>query len=142
MDNPHFTEERLKEIFEAVHEARKLGILTEGIKIKENFVTEKPVKIKENSSGSTTSSSLLYDERPPRADVKAKLRDIAELLPIQSEFFPYFKPKVLKKFIRVIIGNADDRTVKKYLKCITDNSEKDPIRGLYDVRGFCTQALK
>ena len=140
MDNPHFNEDRLKEIFEAVHDARKLGILTDDTTVNENFKIENPVKIKENNLDTTT-SSLLLGGRAPRIDSLVKLRKIARLLQIQSEFYPNFKPRHLEKFIRIVIGNADSRTVQRYLKCITGLSQKHKVYGLYDVSGFCIQAL-
>ena len=134
MDNPHFNLDDIAEILENIHKAKKLGILIEDTR--DATEGNKSVNTKKSPSPTTT-SSLLYDGRVPRADVSIKLRKIAEVLPIQSEFYPNFKPKVLEKFIRVIIGNADIRTVKKYLKCITDKSEKDRVHGLYDVTDFC-----
>ncbi len=139
MDNPHFNEDELKEILENIHKAKKLGILIEDTR--DAAEENKSVNIKQSPSPTTT-SSLLYDGRVPRGDVAIKLRKIAELLQIQSEFYPNFKPKVLEKLIRAIIGNAVNRTVKKYLKCISDESEKDMVHGKYNVRGFCIQALK
>ena len=139
MDNPHFNLDDIAEVLENIHKAKKLGILIEDTR--DSTEENKSVNIKKSPSPTTT-SSLLYDGRVPRADVSIKLRKIAELLQIQSEFYPNFKPRVLEKLIRAIIGNAVNRTVKKYLKCITDLSEKDRIHGLYNVRGFCIQALK
>ena len=139
MDNPHFNEDELKEILENIHKAKKLGILVEDTR--DTAEENKSVDIKK-SPGPTATSSLLYDGRVPRGDVVIKLRKIAELLPIQSEFYPNFKPKVLEKFIRIIIGNVVRRTMKKYLNCIFNSSKKDTIHGTYDVRGFCSQALK
>jgi len=54
MDNPHFNEDELKEIFENIHKAKKLGILTDDTKVIENFEIEKPVKIKENNLDTTS----------------------------------------------------------------------------------------
>jgi len=135
----YFKLEEIIELLENIDKALKWEIITPQIKdiSYENRIT----RITENNPATTTSSSLFYNGRTPRLDVVIKLRKIAELLQIQSEFYPNFKPRHLEKFIRIVIGNADSRTVKKYLKCITDKSEKDRVHGKYDVRGFCTQAL-
>lgn len=85
----------------------------------------------------TTSSSILIDGRTPRIDVLENLESIAKLLKTQSQIYPKFKPKLLSILITKAIGPKDHRILKKYLNCITENSTKDKIHGLYDVTQFC-----
>lgn len=87
----------------------------------------------------TTSSSVLITGRPPRIDSWKKITEIAKLLKIQSELYPFFKPKQLKAFIKVITGPADSRTIKKYFDCVTNYSKKDMINGVYDISEFCNK---
>jgi len=61
----------------------------------------------------TSSSSILFDGRAARKDVRIKLGKIAELLKLQSEFGLIFKEKPLKKFIKIVLGPVDKRTLKK-----------------------------
>ena len=91
---------------------------------------------KENT---TTSSCILIDGRAPRIDSWNKVTEIAKLLKIQSQFYPFFKPKQLKGLVTVVIGKSDPRTVKKYFDCVTSNSKKDMVHGLYDVSEFCNK---
>lgn len=85
----------------------------------------------------TTSSSLEYGGRPARVDVVIRMKQIASLLMIQSEHYPNFTSTTLRKFIKLGIGQVDERILKKYLNCITDYSKKDKIHGKYDVTEFC-----
>jgi len=85
----------------------------------------------------TSSSSILIDGRTPRIDMLENLEKISNLLKTQSEHFPKFKPSLLSILVEKAIGPRDIRTKKKYLDCITNNSEKDRIHGLYDVTQFC-----
>jgi len=85
----------------------------------------------------TTSSSVLFDGKPPRIDVREKLQKIGRLLKVQSQFYPNFKRKQVFGLIKVIIGNVDSRTKKKYFECVTKNSTPDKIKGEYDVTQFC-----
>ena len=86
---------------------------------------------------STTTSSLLFNGREPRVDVLEKLHDIGRLLKVQSQFYPNFKPKHLLGLFKVILGNVDERTKKKYFDCVKSYSKPDKIKGEYDVSGFC-----
>ena len=85
----------------------------------------------------TTSSSILFDGMPPRIDVIEKLQKIACLFKMQSKDYPIFKQKQLLGLIKVILGNVDERTKKKYFHCVTSNSKPDKIHGVYDVTQFC-----
>ena len=85
----------------------------------------------------TTTSSLLIDGRKPRIDRHEKLEKIAKLLKIQSQFYPKFKPRVLKQMIRIAIGGHDYRTMEFYFSSVTYFSKKDKIQGMYDVTEFC-----
>jgi len=142
MDNPHFNEDELKEILENIHKAKKLGILPDETRINENFDIRKPVKITENNSGSATSSSLLYDGRPPRSDVFLNLKGIGKFLQSQLQSYPWFTPKQLEMAICQICGNKEGRTMKKYFDSIVRFSKKHKKYGLYDVSGFCIMAIK
>ena len=84
----------------------------------------------------TTSSSILFDGKPPRIDVLERLRNLASLFKGQSEWYPNFKEKQVFGLIKVILGNADQRTKKKYFDCVTSNSKPDKIHGVYNVTQF------
>ena len=85
----------------------------------------------------TTSSSILFDGKPPRIDVLERLRDLARLFKGQSAWYPNFKEKQVFGLIKVILGYADQRTMKKYFHCVTSNSKPDKSHGVYDVTQFC-----
>jgi len=87
----------------------------------------------------TTSSSILFDGRPPRIDSWDKIVKIAKLLKIQSEHYPNYKPKPLKSFVKVILDPVDSRTLKKYVDCVITYSTPDKIKGKYDVTQFCNK---
>jgi len=84
----------------------------------------------------TTTSSLLFNEKEPRADVLSRLQDFGRLLG-QSQFYPNFKQKQIQRWLKVILGNVDERTQKKYFDCVTSYSIKDMEKGEYDVTQFC-----
>jgi len=84
-----------------------------------------------------TTSSLLFNGREPRVDVLEKLQDIGHLLKRQSLSYPNFKQKQLLGLFKVVLGNIDERTKKKYFDCVKSYSKKDKIKGEYDVCGFC-----
>ena len=84
----------------------------------------------------TTTSSLLFNGKEPRADVSARLQDLARLFKI-SQFYPNFKRKQVLGLIKVILQNADERTKKKYFDCVTSYSIKDMEKGEYDATQFC-----
>jgi len=85
----------------------------------------------------TTSSSILFDGKTPRIDVQEKLQKIGRLFKIQSKDYPIFKQKQVLGLIKVILGNADSRTKKKYFDCVRNYSTPDKIHGVYDVTNFC-----
>jgi len=39
----------------------------------------------------------------------------------------------------VVLGKVDDRTIKNYLDCIVDASDKDKTNGTIDVSEFCNK---
>jgi len=85
----------------------------------------------------TTTSSLLFNGKEPRADVLARLQDLARLFKLQSKDYPSFKRKQVYGLIKVVLGNVDERTQKKYFDCVTSYSIPDKIKGFYDVTQFC-----
>jgi len=85
----------------------------------------------------TTTSSLLFNGKEPRADVFARLQDFGRLLRGQSQFYPNFKQKQIQRWLKVILGSVDERTKKKYIDCVTSYSIPDKIKGEYDVTQFC-----
>jgi len=87
----------------------------------------------------TTSSSILFDGKPPRIDVLERLRELARLFKGQSEWYPNFKEKQVFGLIKVILGLADQRTKKKYFECVRKYSTPDKIKGQYDVTQFCKE---
>ena len=89
----------------------------------------------------TTSSSLLFDERPiSRIDVWERILEITKKLKIQSELYPIFRLKQLKAINKVVLGEVDPRTAKKYLNCVIDASAKNIRNGTIDVTAFCDTA--
>ncbi|MCH8982180.1 hypothetical protein IH922_09205 [candidate division KSB1 bacterium] len=85
----------------------------------------------------TTTSSFLFNEKVPRADVLVRLQDVGRLFKGQSDSYPNFKEKQVFGLIKVILGNVDERTKKKYFDCVTNYSKPDKIKGVYDVTQFC-----
>ncbi|MEX0763998.1 MAG: hypothetical protein WD033_02365 [Nitrosopumilaceae archaeon] len=122
--NSLFSTESVKEILRNIAKALDLGMFADAADCELN---------------TTTSSSLLYDGRPPRSDVLIKLKEIADLLRIQSEIYPFFGTKLLLTLIKVKLGPVDERTMKKYFDCITSYSTKNIHDGTYDVTGFCAK---
>jgi len=86
----------------------------------------------------TTTSSLLFNGKEPRADVLARLQDICRLFKLQSQFYPSFKQKQVFGLIKVVLENVDERTKKKYFDCVTSYSKPDKVKGEYDVTQFCS----
>ena len=76
----------------------------------------------------TTTSSLLFNGRPPRRDVQERLQDFGRLLKGQSQFYPNFKQKQIQRWFKVILGNVDERTIKKNFDCVTSYSTPDKIK--------------
>lgn len=85
----------------------------------------------------TTSLSILYNGKRPRGDVLNNLVQIANLLVMQVEVFPSFKPKLLIRLIEDKIGKRDSRTMKNYFDCITNYAVKNMQSGTYDVTEYC-----
>lgn len=124
ISNLLFTTEGIVEILNAISKAKDFGIIPEPMA---SYVE------------TTTSSSLKYKGRLPRKDVYKKLKEMAELFEIQSQFFPHFKLKQLRAFIGIILVTADSRTIKNYLDSIIDVSEKNMGNGTIDVSEFCAE---
>lgn len=122
ISNLEFNTHQIKEILRHIAQAIELGMLSNTSEI--NYDT-------------ASSLSILYDGRLPRKEVMNKLKEIAELLKIQSELYPFFKTEQLTTRISVIIGHVDKRTMKKYFECITNYSNKNWENGTYDVTAFC-----
>ena len=93
----------------------------------------------EDKIETTTTSSILFDGKPPRIDVLERLRDLARLFKGQSEWYPHFKEKQDFGLIKVILENADLRTKKKYFECVRKYSTPDKIHGVYNVTQFCSE---
>lgn len=87
----------------------------------------------------TTSLSILFKGRSPRADVKIKLQKIAYLLKIQSGIYPIYTQKSLFTLVEKALGNVDSRTFKDYIECVVSTSKRDKVHGTYDVTNFCEQ---
>lgn len=85
----------------------------------------------------TTSSSFLIDGHAPRADQWEKIQKIATLLRNQSTFYPNYKKDKLLIFVKMAAGVYDKRTIEQYFDIVVSYSNKDKIRGIYDVTGFC-----
>ena len=122
--NSLFSTESLKEVLRNIAKALELGMFADAIDYEVNH-------------DATTSSSLLYDGRPPRKDVLIKLKEIADLLRIQSGVYPSFRTKQLSTLIGVKLGPADERTRRKYFDCIASHSTKNMQDGTFDVTNFC-----
>jgi len=84
----------------------------------------------------TTSSSILFNGRPPRIDVFERLVALARLYKVQTDF-PNLTLKQIQRWSLVILKNVDARTQKKYVDCVRKYSKKDIVKGEYDVTGFC-----
>ena len=81
----------------------------------------------------------MYRGRTPRKDVLEKLKKIASILKLQSEHYPHYRLRHIRKFMGIVLGKVDDRTIKNYLDCIVDASEKNKINGTVDVTQFCLE---
>jgi len=111
-------------ILNAISKAKEWGIIPEPT----------PVYVE-----STTSSFLMYRGRPPRKDVYQKLEKIGSILQSQSLLFPHFRLRQIRKYIIHVLEHPDERTIKNYLDCIVDASEKNKINGTVDVTQFCSE---
>ena len=88
-------------------------------------------------SGAGTTTSLSLDGKPLRRDVGENIQKIASLLKNQSQIYPVFKPKQLRRFLHPVLGPVDERTRKKYVDMIIRGSEKNLRYGTIDVTSFC-----
>jgi len=112
-------------ILNAVSKAKEWGIIPEPT----------PVYVEP----ATTSSSLKYRKRPPRKDVYQKLEKIASFLINQSQSWPIFSLDQVRLAINMSMENPDKRTVRDYLDCITDVSDKNSNDVTIDVTQFCSE---
>ena len=66
-----------------------------------------------------TSSTLLYNGKPPRKDVRNRLCDIVlELKKLQQ--YPNINYLSIKPIVKDVIPQKDERTIRKYVDCIRD----------------------
>ena len=86
----------------------------------------------------TSSSSILFDGKPPRIDVLERLQKIAQVYKISCDF-PNLNQKQVTKWAFAVLGHPDSRTLEKYVQCVTNNSTPDKIKGQYDVTQFCKE---
>jgi len=84
----------------------------------------------------TTSSSILFDGKPPRIDVMEKLQEIARVYKRSSDCHKLNQRQVTN-WANAVLKHPDSRTLEKYVKCVTSNSKPDKIKGEYDVTQFC-----
>jgi len=89
----------------------------------------------------TTSSisTIIFDGKEARRDVRRKLEEITEIMKIQSGLYPIFRRENIFAYMKIVLGNADDRTKKKYFDCITSYSVIKRQNVTYDVSGFCNK---
>ncbi len=83
----------------------------------------------------TSSTSLLFEEKSPRADVLKNLGKIANEFK-KCPTFPEIHPRVLTHTINKIMGFRDYRTKEKYKRCICQYSNSDRRFGILDVSSF------
>jgi len=119
-----FDTDAIVAVLNAVSKAKEWGIIPEPT----------PVYVEP-----ATSSSLMYRRRPPRKDVFQKLEKIASILHTQSLLYPHYRLRQIRKYIIHVLEHADERTIKNYLDCILDASEKDKTKGTVDVTQFCSE---
>ena len=124
ISNLLFNSEELYRILNVISKAIDLKIITE----------PSPVYVE-----STTTSSLQYRDRPPRKDVWEKLENVSSFLINQSKSWPIFSVDQVRLAIKMSLKNADARTIKHYLDCIIDASEKNQKTHTIDVTQFCSE---
>jgi len=124
ISNLLFNTNDIIKVLNAISKAKEWGIIPEPT----------PIYV-----ASTTTSSLMYRGRPPRKDVREKLEKIALILHTQSELFPHYRLRHIRAYIGHVLEHADERTIKNYLDCIVDASEKNKINGTVDVTQFCSE---
>ena len=81
---------------------------------------------------------LLYNDKPPRADMVQKLGHILfELQKIPS--FPIVPPLRVTAAIKKVLSSRDSRTQKKYLKWIIELSNSNPEFNTFDLTNIVRQ---
>jgi len=125
ISNLLFCTQDVKDVLNALSKAMDWGILPSESEIPE--------------AKTTTSSSLRYDGKKPRADVLEKLGEIGGLFVGQNATFPILGLPQVKMLIGKKLESVDPRTVKKYLNCVLDSSEKDYKDNTVDISGFCAE---
>lgn len=81
---------------------------------------------------------LLYNDKPPRADMVQKLGHILfELQKIPS--FPIVPPLRVTAAIKKVLSSRDSRTQKKYLKWIIELSNSNPEFNTFDLSNIVKQ---
>jgi len=89
----------------------------------------------------TSSSSLLFEEKSPRADVLENLGKIANEF-LKCPTYPEIHPRVLIFAINKVMGTKVKRTKEKYQKCILQYSNSDGRLGILNVSGFVERIPK
>jgi len=125
ISNLKFNTDEIKEVLENLSKAINWGMFP-------NIID---TQLESNST--TTSSSLLFDGRKLRSDECNRLEKIAELLKTQSNLYPDFSPRNLSVLVGKVLGQVDERTMKKYNERIISYSTKNIQDGTYDVSSFC-----
>lgn len=124
ISNLEFNTNLIKEILKHISLAIKFGMFPGMDEIVDN---------------TTTSLSIIYDGKPARIDVRNKLKEIAEIMKGQSSMYPDFKTDNILAYMKIVLGNSDERTKKRYFDCITNYSNKNWQNGTYNVTAFCEQ---
>lgn len=83
----------------------------------------------------TSSTSLLFEEKPPRRDVLVKLGKIAHEFMLQSTY-PEIRPTALSNIINKAMGSRDKRTKEKYKRCILQYTNHFMQLNILDVSCF------
>jgi len=78
---------------------------------------------------------ILFEEKKPRKDVLSNLGKIASEF-LKSPTYPDIRAVTLQQTINKVLSLRDDRTIKKYEKCIHQYIEKPREFGLANVSGF------
>ena len=84
---------------------------------------------------------ILYEERKPRKDVMINLGKIANEF-LKSSAYPEMRAVTLRQTINKVLGLGDDRTKKKYERCIHQYIGRPGELGLTDVSGFVERLPK
>jgi len=78
---------------------------------------------------------ILYEEKKPRKDVLINLGKIANEF-LKSPTYPEVRALTLRQILNKVLGLGDDRTIKKYERCVLQYIGKPKEFGLTDVSGF------